>query len=714
MKYTFVKQHDETDCAAACLAMICMHYKKDTTITKLRDLMGTDIKGTNLIGLSKCAEKLGFASKPVKVDASGFRSEFTKPCIANIISKEGLSHFVVIFKVTKRHVIVGDPGKDLVKIAIEEFLSTFTGILMIILPTGEFEQEKQKNSKMFYRFMKLLLPQKKLFIYSILASLIMTVLGLVASQFNRIIMDEIIPYNLEKMLLSVFVIFLIITVTQVVVEFVRGLIMLYLSQRIDIPLMLGYFKHVYSLPVKFFASRKTGDIITRFSDAFTIKEIFTNIALTLVMDISMTIIVGVVLFNINGSLFGIIILVSILSVVLVFAFRPPYKRVNEEQMQQLSIVNSELIESLTGVETIKSVSGEEVVLEGIEKEYIKSLRLTLREGMLSNAQSNLSAIVTAVGSLVIMYFGVKQVINGDTTLGVLMSFMTLSGFFLEPLERLIGLQLDIQEANVSMKRVSEILDSDIEQEEVCASHENELKGNIEFKNITFRYGNRTAALKTFSLKIKKGQKVALIGNSGSGKSSIAKLLLKYYEPEEGSIHIGSANLKEMNNNEVRKGISYVPQSVELFSKSIYDNIKLSKPDSNLEEVIGIAKMVEAHSFVEKLPMGYHTHLEESGKGLSGGERQRLALARAFLKNNEIFVFDEPTSSLDFETENSILNTINTKLSDKTVIMIAHRLSTIKDYDLIVVMGEGRIVEKGSHEELLAEKGMYYKLWKSQQ
>ena len=293
MKYIFIKQHDATDCAAACLAMICLHYKKETTITKLRDMMGTDLKGTNLIGLCKCADELGFSSQAVRVDKEGFLSEYTLPCIANIITKEGLSHFVVIFKITKNHVILGDPAKDLLKVEIDEFYKDFTGTLLLLKPNQEFVGGKVKGEKVFSRFSKLLIPQKKLFIYSILASIILTVIGIVSSLFNKILMDEILPYKLKNVLLMVLIVFTVISITQVIIGYIRQWMMLYLSQKIDIPLLLGYFEHVYKLPINFFASRKTGDIITRFSDAFTIKDIFTNIALTLIMDIAMALITGV-------------------------------------------------------------------------------------------------------------------------------------------------------------------------------------------------------------------------------------------------------------------------------------------------------------------------------------------------------------------------------------------------------------------------------------
>jgi ATP-binding cassette subfamily B protein len=718
MRYTFVKQHDATDCAAACLAMVCLHYKKETTITQLRDLMGTDLKGTNLVGLSKCADTLGFVSQAVRVDRENFLTDFTLPCIANVITKEGLTHFVVVFKKVRHkkvdYVIIGDPAKDLMKITLDEFYETFTGTLLLLKPDSRFVPGKAEKGKTFSRFLKLLLPHKKLFAYSIVASVILTVLGIVSSLFNKILMDEILPYKLKNPLLLVVIVFAILAVVQTVLGFVRQWMMIYLSQKIDIPLLLGYFEHIYKLPMKFFASRKTGDIITRFSDAFTIKDIFTNIALTLIIDVAMALITGVILFNMNLSLFGIIICLTICSILLVFIFKQPYKKINEEQMQQSSVLNSQIIEGLRAVETIKGNANEDTELECIEKEYIKSLRIGMKESMLSNVQSSISSLISTAGNLILMYFGIRQVIDGKLSLGSLMAFTTMAGYFMDPVGRLVSLQLQIQEANISMKRLTEILDYDTEQSEGEFNELESIDGDIEINNVTFRYGNRKPVLNNISFTIPKGKKVALVGESGSGKSTIAKLLLKYYEPENGEIMLDGVDINEYDNESVRRTISYVPQTIELFSKSIYDNIRVSKMNSTLEEVKQAAKEADAHEFIKKLPMQYHTYLQEAGNGLSGGEKQRIALARAFLKNSNFYILDESTSNLDFATENIIFDMIYNKFKKKSMLIIAHRLATIKNCDLILVLDKGEIIEQGTHDELLAKNGRYSRLWNMQQ
>ncbi len=721
MRYTFIKQHDATDCAAACMAMVCLHYKRETTITKLRDIMGTDIKGTNLIGLSKCAEQLGFTSQAVRVDKEGFLSSYTLPAIANVVTKEGLSHFVVVFKVTKKYVIIGDPAKDLEKIRTDEFYKKFTGAMLLLKPDNRFEAGKLKGSGMFNRYMKLLVPQRRLFVYSVLASLIMTVLGIISSLFNNIIYDEILPYQQKDMLKIMLLVFLGVSLTQTLVSFVRQWILMHLSVKIDIPLMLEYFEHIYKLPMKFFASRKTGDIITRFSDAFIVKDIFTNIALSLIMDISMAFITGIILLQMNPKLFAIIFIMTVISIILVFIFKQPYKKINEEQMQQASVLNSEIIEGLRAVETIKGNANEETELEYIEREYIKSLRINYKEGMLSNIQGTISSVISGFGNLVLMYVGISQVINGNLTLGSYMAFMTMSGYFMNPISNLVSLQLSIQEANISMKRLSEILDYEretgigesINEDRIYQSIE-KVDGDICLSHVTFRYGSRKPILKDVSFTIPKGKKVALVGASGSGKSTIAKLLLKYYEPEEGEITIDGINIKDYRNDSLRRSISYVPQSIELFSKSIYDNIRVSRQNATLDEVKEAAKAADAHDFIKKLPMQYYTYLEEAGNGLSGGEKQRIALARAFLKENQFYIMDESTSNLDFATENVIFEMIYNRFRNKSMLIIAHRLATIKNCDIIIVLDKGEIIEQGTHEELLEKKGQYCRLWEMQQ
>ena len=743
MRYTYVRQHDTTDCAAACLAMVCLHYKKEITITKLRDMMGTDLKGTNLVGLQKAANELGFTTAAVRVDRENFLSDFSLPCIAQVITDQGLAHFVVVFKKTtikdddarhkhmvkenelrqdetkkfkcKDYVVIGDPANELKKISLDEFYKNFTGVLLLLNPTSEFKPGKQKKGGMLKRYIDLLLPQKKLFIYAIISSVLITILGIVSSIFNRALMDEVLPYGLQSLLVTLILVFSVVGLTSTLISTVRQWILIYLSIKVDIPLMLGYFGHVYKLPMKFFATRKTGEITTRYSDAGTIKSVLTSIALSVVMDVVMAIGTGIILFRMNSTLFGISLFSTMLSLLLVIIFKQPYKRINEETMQQSAILNSQMIESLRGIETIKCNASEDRELENLEHEYIKSLKISLRSSRISTGQSLISSLISTILGMVTTYVGIMQVLNGQMTLGGYMAFSTLSSYFTSPISDLIGMQMSIQEASISMKRLTEIMDYESEQKEDQEYTEMEqIDGDIEFKDVTFRYGNRSPALNHVSFTIPKGKKVALVGSSGSGKSTITKLLLKYYEPESGEIDVNGVNLEEYSNQSVRRAISYVPQNIELFSKTIYDNIRISRPEATLDEVKAAAKKADAYEFIRKLPLQFHTFLEEAGNGLSGGEKQRIALARAFLKDSNLYILDESTSNLDFGTENIIFDMIYNQLADRSMLIVAHRLSTVRDCDLILVMDHGEIVERGTHDELLAKQGRYYDLWNMQQ
>ena len=711
-KYQCVKQHDITDCGAACIATVCLQYKKEMTITKLRDMSGTDVKGTTVLGLVQTLEKLGFEAKAARITRETFEEKFTLPIIVRVLTKEGLTHFVVVHKIYKSQLLIADPAKGLRKISKDEFFEDFDGYAVFCAPTNEFIADKTKTKGVFNRFFKLLLAQKKLFILAIIGSIILTALGIASSFFNKILMDEILPYNLKNQLLIFCIGFGIIAIFNILLSSARQHLLLHLSIKIDMPLMLGYFKHIFALPMKFFGTRRTGDILTRFSDAGTIKDIFTTITLSLIIDIMLTIVSGVILFFMNKTLFAIIAIITIVNAILVYAFKRPYKELNIESMEKQASLNSQIIDSLKGVETVKSFGVENETMEKLESKYISALRTGYKTSVTSNVQGTISGFFNNIGNLVLMGIAALFVINGDITLGSMMAFMSLSSYFMDPIGRLVSLQMQIQEANIAMKRMSELYEVEEEQENrnnLIADFE--FDGSLEVNNLTFRYGSRAPVLKNINLKVRGGEKIALVGESGGGKTTLAKLILGLWQPEEGQVCLSGYNVEELDKNVMRREIAYVPQNVELFTGTIEENIKIGKRDATYEELKTACKMAGCADFIERMPAKYGTFLEEAGANLSGGERQRIALARALIKKPKILILDEATSNLDFVSEAQIYEMLfNLKC---TLIIIAHRISTIRKCDKVYVIDSNTMAESGTHNELLNLNGVYRKIWDSQ-
>lgn len=707
-----IRQMDATDCGAACLATISYYYGLELTISKLRDMCGTDVKGTNVNSLVLASRKLNYEAKAVRINKDDFlKKNIRLSMIAHGVTKEGLTHYIVVYKITKKKIYVANPASRNNKMSIDEFFDFFDGVCILLAPNSDFVGAKTKSKNLLFKFMKLLTPHKGLFISAIIFSLVLTVLGVLSNFFNQILIDDILPYNLKNQLIIFCIGFLIISVINIVLSALRQHILLYLSQKIDIPLTLGYFKHIFSLPMRFFSTRKTGDVIARFQDAGTIKNIMSSIALSILIDVTLASVVGVILYFMNPKLFVIIAIVTIINIILVFLFKLPYKKINEIQMEQGAKLSSSMIESLQGVEMIKTNSIHDERMEIIENNYIDVVKTSFKENVLSNVQGTISGAISTISNLVIMWVGATLVMDGNITLGALMAFTSMSGMFMDPIGRIVGLQMQIQEAGISMRRLNEIYDVEEEKLEVIETPCS-LKGDIKINNITFSYSSRENIINNLSLEIKNGQKVALVGESGSGKTTLSKLLFGLYDIKEGNIQINSRDINDIGLYSLRRRISYVSQNINFFSGTIRENLKVINPNISEEKLRAILKL-SGCDFVLKLPAGIDTYLEEAGNNLSGGERQRLAFARALVKEFDILILDEATSNLDFLSESKLYDTLFNSNINSTMIIIAHRLSTIRRCDVIHVMDKGQIKESGTHEELLSKKGLYYKLWVSQ-
>lgn len=713
-KYHCIKQYDITDCGAACLATISKQYGLKIPITKIREVAGTDRQGTNAYGVIKAAEQLGFTAKAVKGNQEAFFSEFPLPAIAHVVVDGSLLHYVVLHKITKKEVIVADPGKGIVKYTPEEFFKLWTGVLILLVPSAQFKKGNETKG-IFARFFGLLIPQKQLIINIFLASLIYTLLGILGSFYFKFMLDDILPNNLSKTLHIVSIGIILLNLFKILLNAFRSHLLLYLSQKLDISLILGYYNHVLQLPMNFFGTRKVGEIVSRFMDASKVREAISGATLTIMIDTLMAIAGGIILYSQNSFLFGIAFIIVIAYAIIVFSFNKPINRINRKQMENNAQLTSYLVESLNGIETLKSFNAERKANIETEKKFVKLLRSVFKGSWINNLESSLTGFVASVGGIVILWVGANSVIKGEMSVGQLLAFNALLAYFLDPVNNLINLQPMMQTAIVASDRLGEILDLEIEKSENEDKKiaPKSLRGCIEYKNVDFRYGTRHLVLKNVNLNINAGEKIAFVGESGSGKTTLVKLLLNLYKWEKGEILINGYNVKDINMNYLRERIAYISQDIFLFSGTIYENLSLGIENPDMEAVIEAAKMAKAHDFINDMPLRYETMLEENGTNLSGGQKQRLAIVRALLKKPDILIMDEATSNLDSITEKAIERTINEHTKGITTLIIAHRLSTIMRCDKIYVMDKGEFVESGKHQELMDKKGLYYNLWKEQ-
>ncbi|WP_375162864.1 peptidase domain-containing ABC transporter [Rossellomorea sp. SC111] len=712
--YPCTMQHDASDCAAAAISTVLQSYKSEYSIMKIREIIGTDAYGTSVKGIVDGLERLHFNVKAIRTTAFEITRDMTFPAIAQIKTEEGLNHFVVIHKLTRNDIfLVADPDRGLKKLGFEDFEKLFTGVLILMVPNSDFEKISYKNTGMFDLFKVLILSQRKLLGLIILASFMLSAIGILLSLFPKVLMDEIIPYQLKNSLYIFLLVFGLVTLFQNVLTAFRQHILLYLSRKVDIPLLLGYYNHIIHLPYQFFVNRKVGDIITRFQDAMTIKDIFTTVSISLVMDVMLASITGFVLWKINPTLFGILVIMVVINILLIYFFKRPYKKLNYEQMEAGAVLNSHLIESIKNIETVKSQNDEKAKIHKLEEKFVHSLKIDYREGVISNVQGSVSNFIGSLGNLVFMAIGAVSIMDGNMTIGDLLVFQTLSSYFTEPVQNLVSLQLTFQEAQIAMKRLSELMTLDREDHKKDSIKDIDLKGEIAFRDITFAYGSRAPVINNFTLNIPAGSRVAFVGESGAGKSTITRLLLKFMSANEGKISINHYDIEDIDQHYLRRKIAYIPQNIELFTGTILDNLKVGNTHATYEEMVSACKKSGAHPFIEKLQNRYGTFVEESGSNFSGGERQRLAIARALLSNPDLYIFDEATSNLDSFSEQKIQELLFGETRDKTVMIIAHRLSTIVECDVICFIEKGEILEKGTHEELMALNGRYAELFRLQ-
>ena len=582
IRFKCILQNDETDCGLACLPAIFRKYGLKVTIAKIRDIAGTDRQGANAHGLVKVIEHFGFQQKVVEADKESLTSKLPIHAIAHVVIDDSLLHYVVITKVKGDTVVVSDPAKGIVKYKKEDFLKIWTNILILIAPTNKSQKGNKKQSTLL-SFFCLLISQKWLLLRIFILSMILTSIGIITSFYYQVLMDNIVPSSSLEMLNYVSVITLCLFFVQIGLNFLRGFLIVKLEQNIDIPIMLGYYNHALILPMKFYSMRDTGEIISRFNDASSIRDIVSEASLTIMMDTIMAVVGAVVLFNSNRLLFLISVVMLFLYGIIVFVYNKPIKKNNRKIMEMNSKVTSQFIETVNGIEIIKAFNQEDNEKEKTDKLYRKFLKRVFNGGVLSLSQQTVTMFVAVVGELVILWIGATYVIKGELTIGELITFNALLGYFIEPIKNLINLQPQIQTAVVAADRLGEILDisPEYENNDMCTAYDSEIKfDNLIISNLNFRYGTRDLVLKDINLEINHEEKIAFVGESGSGKTTLAKLLVRLYEQEKGNIKLDSVDIRDFPISQIRNNFSYISQNAFLFSGTIKENLLFGNSDAS--------------------------------------------------------------------------------------------------------------------------------------
>lgn len=711
-KRTFVPQIDARDCGVAALASISKFYGSDYSLAHLRELAKTNKEGTTALGIVKAAKEMSFETRAIQADMSLFEMEdIPYPFIVHVNKEGKLQHYYVVYKNIKDHLIIGDPDPTVkvTKMTKDRFASEWTGVAIFLAPAPSYKPHKDKKNGLM-SFLPLIFRQRSLIFYIVLASLLVTLINIGGSYYLQGILDEYIP-NQMKSTLGIISIGLIITyILQQIMSFSRDYLLTVLSQRLSIDVILSYIRHIFELPMSFFATRRTGEVISRFTDANSIIDALASTILSLFLDVSILIIVGSVLLVQNTNLFLLSLISVPIYIIIIFAFMKPFEKMNNDVMQSNSMVSSAIIEDINGIETIKSLTSEETRYQKIDSEFVDYLDKSFKLSKYSILQSSLKQGAQLILNIVILWFGAQVVMTGKISIGQLITFNTLLSYFTNPLENIINLQTKLQSAKVANNRLNEVylVESEFNNTQTLTGSQF-LAGDICFEDISYKYGFGRDTLNDINLTIKQGDKVSLVGISGSGKTTLAKMIVNFFEPYKGRITINNNDLKMIDKKVLRQHINYLPQQAYIFSGSILENLTLGANQMiSQEDIIKACEIAEIRQDIEQMPMGYQTELSD-GAGLSGGQKQRIALARALLTKAPVLILDEATSGLDVLTEKKVIENLM-DMSDKTIIFVAHRLSISERTNQVIVLNQGKVIETGSHQELMTKQGFYHYLF----
>lgn len=721
-KFPTYRQTESKDCGPTCIKIIAKYYGKVINTQQLRDLSETTRAGSSLMGLSEAVESVGFKSLGVKLSLEKLR-EAPLPCILHW----NKNHFVVLYKIKKDTYYISDPAHGLITLTEQEFLKhwignnatekTEEGICLLVEPTPRFFDESFEDEQKFgFGFIfKYLFKYKQFILQLIIGLLAGSLLQLITPFLTQSVVDVGIKNQDLNFVYLILIAMLLLFIGRASLEIIRSWILLHLSTRINISLISDFFIKLMKLPISYFDVRMTGDLLQRINDHKRIERILTTSSLSILFSMFNLIIFSLVLAYYSLQIFGVFVLGSIFYFSWVLFFFKKRKELDYKRFAEVSQEQSKVIELINGMQEIKLHNAEKRMRWNWEYVQARLFRVATKSLALEQTQGVGSNFINELKNMLILILSAKLVIDGDITLGMMMAISYIVGQLNSPITQLISFMRDVQDAQISLDRLGEIHNmEDEERPEDNKATEIPKDATIKLRNISFRYtGGLEPVLKDLSLEIPANKITAVVGVSGSGKTTLMKLLLGFYKPDKGDILVENFSINSISQRAWRHECGVVMQEGYIFNDTIAKNIAIGEDYIDKEKLHHAINVANISDYIEGLPLGYNTKIGNEGSGLSTGQKQRLLIARSVYKNPKYLFFDEATSALDANNEKVIMENLNTFFKNKTAVVIAHRLSTVKNADQIVVLDKGRVIEKGTHNELVKLKGNYYHLVKNQ-
>jgi len=719
-KYPFYKQLDQKDCGPTCLRMVSRYYGRQHSLAFLRQKCFAGRMGVSLFQLSNAATDIGFRTLYAKIRMEDL-DRVIFPCVVHWAN----SHFVVVYKMGKKRVVVGDPAIGVVSYTHEEFAQRWiyhsneqSGVILLMEPTPKFYAEEEKTGANigFAFFLNYLKPFKRYYFQVFLGMLVSMGFALILPFLTQSMIDVGVNNKNLGYIKLVLAAQIVYSISSSALSFLQNWIFLHISSRINIALISDYLIKLLRLPISFFDSRMAGDIMQRINDHSRVQTFLSSATLNTIFSFLNFFVFSAIMAWYSLTIFIVFLCFSVAYAAWAVIFLKKRKEFDYKFFEKSSIRQNSLLQLIFGIKDIKLNNYEDKKRWEWERVQVQTLKINIRQLVLSQYQQGGAIFIEVTKGIVISYLSAKLVVDGNITLGMMISMQYILGQMNAPVSQLIGLINTYQDARISLERIAEIHDTREEETRDQLSY-TELPENrsIRFDRVSYAYNGSPEqyVLKDVSFEIPANRITAVVGASGSGKTTILKLLLKFDEVQKGRIFIGDVDLRAISNKAWRSVCGAVLQDSYIFSDSVAENIAVGDESISLKKLQFAAGIANIDDFISDLPLGYNTKIGSDGMGLSQGQKQRILIARAVYKSPEFLFLDEATNALDSKNEGEIMGNLNGFFEGRTVVIVAHRLSTIRNADNIIVFHEGRVVECGNHEQLIGRRGIYFDLVRKQ-